>query len=160
MYMPTDSSQSQIATETIDAQSREVGVVYAKAFLAAAKKAGQTDPLVEEFDSFVNALRTLPKFEKVLSSAIVSHNDKAALLDRALKGKASAIVLNFLKVVSSHGRLNCLRGIQAAVREQNDAAHGRIPVKLTTASGIDDGLSQTITASPQPSQDDRLPLSL
>ena len=145
--MNLDPSQSEIAAEVIDVQSREVGAVYAKAFLAAAKTAGQTDALVDELDSFVNVLRALPKLEKVLSSSIVSHAEKSALLDRALKGKASATLLNFLKVVSSHGRLGCLRGIQAAARQQNDAAHGRIPVKLTTASGIDDGLTETIAAS-------------
>jgi F-type H+-transporting ATPase subunit delta len=150
--MPTQSSPPDAAADVIDADvidvgARQVGAVYAKAFLAAGQKSGQLAAVVEELESFVAALRTLPKFEKVLSSAIVSHADKVRLLDKAVGGKASLTVLNFLKVVSSHGRLDCLRGIQVAVREQYDAAEGRIPVKLTTAEPLEAGLAEKISAS-------------
>ena len=33
------------------------------------------------------------------------------MLDRVLGGQASPLLLNFLKVVSRHGRLDCLRAI-------------------------------------------------
>ena len=149
--MPAATAESSTAEPNADGPinvgARQVGAVYAKAFLATAEKAGQTDALVAELDALVELLRQMPKFQEVLFSRIVSSEDKERLLDQAIKGQASPTLLNFLKVVSRHGRLDCLRGIQAAAHEQNDAAQGRVPVGLATAGPIDDGLATKIAGT-------------
>jgi F-type H+-transporting ATPase subunit delta len=46
--------------------------------------------------------------------------------------------LNFLKVVSQHGRLDCLRVIQACLKEQYSQDQGRLEVLVTTATRLDE----------------------
>lgn len=108
--------------------------IYAKAFLGVTEKAGVTETAVAELDSFlVDVLNKLPNFEALLCSPRVSHEEKERILDRGFAGKMSATVLNFLKVVSRHNRLDCLRAIVRAVHQLLDQIRGRLEVLITTA---------------------------
>ena len=78
-----------------------------------------------------------PRLEAVFASILVSPEEKSALLDRMLKGRASAILLNFLKVVARHGRLDCLRAIHLQSHVVYDKLRNRIPVRLSTATPLD-----------------------
>jgi F-type H+-transporting ATPase subunit delta len=94
---------------------------------------------MEEFESFISdVLNKLPQLDSLLSSPRVAHSDKAAILDKTLAGKASDLFLNFLKVVSQHGRLDCLRVIQASLKEQYSQDQGRLEVLVTTATRLDE----------------------
>jgi F-type H+-transporting ATPase subunit delta len=146
--MPEDLSarDARLAVEIQpDVRAEQVAAVYAAALLGAAQRAAQTEPLLEEFDSFLaDVLGRFPAFEQILASAQVSHEEKVGILDRALGGLASTVLLNFLKVVSRHGRLDCLRPIHRRVHELYDQARGRIRVRLATAQPIPDALAQRI----------------
>ncbi len=120
--------------------------VYAEAFLGAARSAGVTDALLEEFDSLVaDLLDPHPDLEHVLASALVSHEEKVGILDRVLGGRAAPMLLNFLKVLSRHERLDLLRPVHRQVHERYDRLRGRVPVRLTTPVAIDDSLARNIT---------------
>jgi F-type H+-transporting ATPase subunit delta len=108
--------------------------IYAKAFLGVTEKAGITESAIEELDSFLHdVLDKLPNFEALLCSPRVTHEEKERILDRSFAGKMSVPVLNFLKVVSRHGRLDCLRSIVRSVHQLLDHLRGRIEVLITTA---------------------------
>jgi F-type H+-transporting ATPase subunit delta len=125
--------------------AQRIAAVYAEAFLGAAEDAGRIAPLLEEFDSFVaDVLDQVPGFEKVLASALVSHEEKAALLDRALTAQASREFLNFLKVVSRHGRLDLLREIHRQARALRERKLGQVRVVVTTAAPVQDDLAQRL----------------
>ena len=95
-----------------DVSVEHIADVYAQAFLEAAENARQTQALLAEFDSLISdVLDQYPKFDAVISSTMISHDEIAAVLDRVLGGRAAPLLLNFLKVVSRHGRLDCLRAI-------------------------------------------------
>lgn len=127
-----------------------VAGVYAKAFLGATEAAGQTEALVAELDSLVvDVLDQLPNLDTVLSSAMVAHADKVRLIDQALGGRASPVLLNLLKVVSAHGRLGILRQIRTAVQTQYDELRGRVRVQVRTATPIDDQLAARIAQTVQ-----------
>jgi F-type H+-transporting ATPase subunit delta len=118
-----------------DVGVEHVGDVYAKALLDAAEAVGQTAATIADFDAFLaEALDRFPKLEALLSSALISPDDKSGILDRTLAGRASPLLLNFLKVVARHGRLDCLRAIHRQVHVQYDRLRNRIPVTLTTAA--------------------------
>ena len=113
--------------------------VYAEAFLGAAQRAGQTEALLEEFDSILaDALGQFPALERVLASALVSHEEKTGILDRVFAGRVSPLLMNFLKVLSRHGRLDLLRPIHRCAHQQYDRLRGRIRVRLTTPVAIDE----------------------
>ena len=69
---------------------------------------GSKAGLVEELVSLGEVLNGSPRLEEVFRSALISHEDKEHMLDRVFGGRASPAVLNFLKVVSRHGRLELL----------------------------------------------------
>jgi F-type H+-transporting ATPase subunit delta len=127
---------------------QQLGGLYAKALLGASETAGTTEALLAEFDSLVHdVLDKLPAFESVLRSGLVSHEDKVKLIDKSLGGKASPLLLNFLKVLSSHGRLHALRSIHRAARALYDQMRGRKRVKVSTAAPLDGALEQRLRQS-------------
>jgi F-type H+-transporting ATPase subunit delta len=120
-----------------DVGVEHIGDVYAQGLLGAAEKAGQTAAVVEEFDALVEeVLNRFPRLECVWASALVSPDDKAGLIDRVLGGRLSPLLVNFLKVVARHGRLDCLRVIHAETRALYDKLKNRIHVRLTTAAPL------------------------
>jgi F-type H+-transporting ATPase subunit delta len=82
-------------------------------------------------------LDRFPKLEAILASTLVSPEDKSAMIDHLLKAQASATLVNFLKVVARHGRLDCLRAIHLQAHVVYDKLRNRIPVRLSTATPLD-----------------------
>ena len=84
----------------IDTDHQQLGAVYAKSLLAAAESAGETDRVLEEFDSLLDdVLAQLPKLRETLLSYRLKHEQKVELLDKAFGERMSKTLLNFLKVV-------------------------------------------------------------
>ena len=57
-----------------------------------------------------------PGVENVLGSALVSHEEKDGPVGRRLRRASSRRFLDFLKVLSRHGRLDCLRPVRRQAR--------------------------------------------
>jgi F-type H+-transporting ATPase subunit delta len=130
---------------------QHVGAVYAEAILGAAEAAGQTDSLLEEFDSLVaDVLDRYPDLERILASALISHEEKLGLLDRVFGAAASPLLLRSLKVISRHGRLDCLRAVHAQCHVLYDRLRGRVPVQLSTATAVDEALAAKIAEQLRP----------
>jgi len=127
-------ADSQSNSDTIDAGRQHLGTVYAKALLGAAEKAGQADVVVEELESIVaDVLAKLPQLEEALKSPRLTAEERLPMIEKAFGGRVSPTTLTFLKVVSNHGRLDCLRAIARAARKQLNVARGRVEVKVETA---------------------------
>jgi len=138
----------EAARRDADVGVEHIADVYAKALWGAAEKAGQVAPALEDFDAVVQELLdAFPQMEAVLGSALVSPDEKDGILDRLLAGRVSPLLLNFLKVVARHGRLDCLRAIHRRVHELEDERRGRIRVRLTTAAAVDGPMTRRITDS-------------
>jgi len=115
-----------------------VAVTYAKALLGALDGAGQTAVVLPQFDSFVGDVwKRLPDLAGVLSSGLVSPDEKAALIQKAVGGQAAPLLLNFLLVLAKHDRLAALPAIQAAVRSLLDQQRGVVRVKVITADPLE-----------------------
>src|SRR5262245_47764947 len=132
--------------DTIDASRQHLGTVYAKALLGAAEKAGQAEQVVEEVESLVqDVLNKLPQLDEVLKSPRLSHEERLPILDKAFGGRLSPTTLKFLKVVSKHGRLDCLRAIARAARKQLNTSRGRVEVIVESAHPLTSTLRERIT---------------
>lgn len=140
---------AEIAPESqaIDVGAQQVAALYAKAFLAAAEKSHQTDALVQELAGLADLFGQQPDFAAVLASALVSQEEKSQLLDKVLGGKVSDTLLDFLKVLSRHERLDLVRPIEREVVRMHDELRGRVLVHLRTATPVQDGLSQSLRNS-------------
>ena len=139
-------SDAQFAAEfDPDVGTERVAAVYAEALFGAAENAGAADAVLAEFDSLiVDVLDRHPKFAEILGSALIAHEEKVGILDRSFGSTASPLMLNFLKVVSRHGRLDCLRAINRQTHAVYDKARGRVPVELITAAPVSDTDAATI----------------
>ena len=126
--------------------AEHVADVYAKALLDTAERAGQTAAVIDELDAVMaDVIDPFPKLEVLLASVLVSPEEKSAVIDRVLKGRVSTILVNFLKVVARHGRLDCLRAIHCKLHVLYDVLRKRIPVRLTTATPLSPALAARIT---------------
>jgi F-type H+-transporting ATPase subunit delta len=130
---------------TFDSEREQVGKLYASALLRVTEKAGVSELTLEELASFVDdVLARSPKFAAVLASPRVAHEEKERLLDRAVGGTMNRPLLNFLKVASRHGRLDCLKEVLAAARKQFNELRGRVAVDVESAVPLDDALRAAI----------------
>lgn len=128
-------------TTVLDSAQQQLGSVYAEALLGAAEKSGKAEQVLGELQSVVeDVLQKLPTFDAVLRSPRVPHEEKARILDKAFKGKMSAELLNFLKVVSRHGRLESLRAINRAAQKLYHERMGRVEVLVRTAEPLPEEL--------------------
>jgi F-type H+-transporting ATPase subunit delta len=132
-------------SDRMDAGRQHLGTVYAKALLGAAERAGQADEVVDELESLVaDVLDKMPSLEELLKSPRLEHEERLPILDKAFGGKLSPTTLTFLKVVSKHGRLDCLRAIARAARKQLNATRGRVEVLVETAYPISSPIRERI----------------
>ena len=121
-----------------------LGAVYAKALLAVTEKSGSSHEVLGELEALVGrVLPQSPDFEEALASPRILPEEKAALLDRTLAGRVSDTLLDFLKVVGRHGRLDCIRQIREAARGEYNRMRNRLSVTATTAEPLSDAVSYT-----------------
>ncbi|MCA9208810.1 MAG: ATP synthase F1 subunit delta [Planctomycetales bacterium] len=131
----------------LDTGEQQLAKIYAKALLGATEKAGNTETVIAEFDSFVtDVLDRLPRMEAALGSPRVPHAAKEEMLNRAFEKSMTRELLNFLKVVSRHGRLVAIRAIRLAVHEQYNELRGRVRVQVQSAAPLDQPLLESLSA--------------
>lgn len=137
-------------SETGDIAKQQIAAVYVKALVGAAEKSGTTDQLVEEMDSLVDdVLQHFPGFEVTLGSPRLSPDEKIQLIDRVFEHRASNEMRTFLKVLSRHERLNCLREIRRELRHQHNLLRNKTEVEVTTAHELSDDLRGKIVGALQ-----------
>lgn len=97
--------------ETVmDVTAERLAHVYAQAFWGAALKQGDPTAAIDELRSVVTeALDKFPGLETILGSALIAPEEKKQLIDKVFGKQLSSTVLNFLKVLSAHDRLELLR---------------------------------------------------
>jgi len=131
-----------------DIDTQQVAKVYAKAFVGAAETAGKTDIAVTELSSLISdVLDKNSELERILASSFISQEEKAGILDRVFGKQASPMLLAFLKVLSNHGRLNCLRAVRVEVERLYQALRGQVEVTVQSATPLDAAMSKGLVES-------------
>lgn len=128
--------------ETVmDVAVEQLARVYAQAFMGVAGKLPDADGFVEELKSVVaDVLDRFPQLEKTLGSSLISLEQKEQTLDRVFGKNASPQVLNSLKVVSRHGRLDLLRPIVRQLEKLHREHSGMTDVEVRVAAELDASL--------------------
>ena len=123
--------------KTVDVGAQQVAAVYARALLASAEKAGLADSVVADYGHIVDEMLSAnPRFEAVMASQLVDHEDKVKIIDRVFSGRVAPLLVNFFKILSQHGRLELLRAVQAPLVEAFDKLRGRMRVDVITATPL------------------------
>jgi F-type H+-transporting ATPase subunit delta len=128
--------------ETVmDVTAERLAHVYAQAFWGAALKQPDPAAAVDELRAVVTgALDKFPGLEVILGSALVDPEQKKQLLDRVFGKQLSTTVLNFLKVLSAHDRLELLRLVVKESKQFLRDHLGQVEVDVRVAAPLDDKL--------------------
>lgn len=106
---------------------------YADALLALAEEQGISDRVESELADVVACIRADEAFAAYLSSPIVEKERRAALLEKAFRGRVSDLVLHTILVLNRKGAAELVplvhdRFVQALQRKRNE-----VEVHVTTA---------------------------
>lgn len=113
-----------------------IGRVWSQALLELATSTGQEEPLNAELAGLVELLDRQPAFEAFLSGPVADDEAKRAVLERALRGKASDLLVDALQVLRRKKRLDIVRAVATTYRQAWLARQGRVPVEVTTAAPL------------------------
>ncbi|MGP0068530.1 MAG: ATP synthase F1 subunit delta [Isosphaeraceae bacterium] len=129
----------------LDDESIAVARRYAEAFVNAAEKEGGAGPALEEIAEIeADVLKPFPRFAEILSSARVPTAEKDRMLLALFDGRASGLVLRFLRVLNRHSRLDLLRAVHREAQAIWDRRNRRIPVKVRSAVPLDEAQLQSL----------------
>lgn len=151
----TAATASTSVTEYPAVQS--VARVYAQGLLDAAAKHGEVDGVLEQLGSLIaDVLTPHPDFERLLCTQLTSQEEKLRLIDKVLASQGSPLLINSLKVMARHDRLDLLRQVQAAAILLNEQRQGKVRVRVTSAAPLSaealeslrQQLSQSLQADP------------
>ena len=117
----------------VNPKAEAVSRVYADALLDAAP-AGQAGAVVEELASFLAEIqKAKPEFLALLGSAMISGDEKTAVLKRAVVPFVSQTLGNFLCILAEHGRLELLSQILQTAQRRHEARSGQGRVLVQSA---------------------------
>ena len=114
-------------------QELSIARLYSRALLQLAEERSETESLLEELGGLVDYLDRNPELERFLASPLVDGEDRADLLERAFRGKASDLLVDGLQVVNRKGRLGLLRGIAEGYRIEHRELRGMVEARVRTA---------------------------
>lgn len=121
---------------------RQAGVarVWSDAIARLAAEAGSEDQLLAELEGLVAMLDHESGLEALLASPIVDDAAKRALLERAFRGRTSDLFVDLLQVLRQKGRLDLLRALATAYRDEWLRRRQRVEVLVTSAVPLGDAL--------------------
>jgi len=121
-------------------QQAAVARIWSDSLAKLAAAAGREDEVLAELESLVELLDRKPEFESLLASPIVDREAKRRLLESLLRGKASDLLVDALQVMRRKGRLELLRALAAAYREEWLRRRHRVEVRIVSAVPLDETL--------------------
>jgi ATP synthase F1 delta subunit len=111
--------------------------VYARALFEAAQERGRLQPVREELDDFVAAVRDVPELRELLRNPQLDPRAKRAALEGLLEG-ADELVRNLLLLSLEKRRAGQIEEIHREFERLVAAEERRLTVELTTARELSD----------------------
>lgn len=111
-----------------------IATVYAEALLNVAEMRGQAEAVGQELDSLVHGLfAASPELEAFLANPAVHRRRKIAVIDKAIAGKCSTLMEDFLRLLCRHDRLTHLRIIAVSFHALRDRLAKRMRILVESA---------------------------
>lgn len=125
----------------LDTGAEQLGKTYARALVAAANQAGATDQIMGQLQQLADeVLSANPALQAAFASPRVSEEEKTRVIDRLLGDSFHPVLIKFLKVMATRGRLGYVAAVRAAAEEIHDDMMGRVVASVKTAVPLDDAL--------------------
>ena len=121
--------------------SRFRAMPYAKALFEVVQDQcpERKEEVIEELEGVASALEAVPDFERVLVTPVVDTETKTVILDQVLDSlEIAQPVRRFIHVVQRHYRMQHMRDIANAYRDQVDRELGRLRAHIELATTYDE----------------------
>ena len=130
----------------LDTGAEQLGKTYARALLGAAKTAGVVDQVIEQLGQLVDEyLESSPQLRAAMASPRIDEDEKVRVIDRIFADEFDPVLVKFLKVMGSRGRLGYVKAVRDAADEIHDEMLGRVTASVQTAIPLDDALRAQIS---------------
>lgn len=126
------------------AGERSLARVWSDAAFRLAASQGAEDAVLEEWRGLVELLDRDPQLEAVLSSPLVTSEEKRRLIEKGFRGQASDLFVDTLQVLGRKGRLGLLRPVADAFREAWMVSKRQVEVSVTSAVPLTPELRQSL----------------
>src|SRR4051794_32189857 len=114
-----------------------VAQAYAKALLELAdERHSSSSEIGRELGDLRIVVEADNAFRLYLADPSISHERRGGVLERALSGKISPLLYNFLRLLNEKGRLSLLTQIAEAYQAMLDEKLGKVEVDLTVAQKL------------------------
>ena len=118
---------------------------YAEALVNAAQKEGPVDPMLDELNEVEDdVLKPFPRSPRCWLRRGCRGPSKDRILLEVFDGRASSLVLRFLRVLNRHDRFGLLGAIRREAQSIWDRRNRRIPVRVRSAVPLDDEQLQAL----------------
>jgi F-type H+-transporting ATPase subunit delta len=124
---------------------KSIDLVYAAALLDLAEESKQLDEIAAEVAQLEGIGTTEPALTNLLSSRVLSVEERAAVLERIFKGRISDLFYRFLQVVNAKERLDTMPGILRAFKKLVQDRHGVVEVVAHVALELDAAQAQQVS---------------
>lgn len=121
-----------------------VAVVYAEALHQLAEARGVADEVLGELRWLADQIGEKPDLARFVSSPMIDAKERAASLDKMLRGKLSDTTVDGLQVINRKGRLAILPAIALAYADRHRDVRGMVDVEVVTAKAVSDGTKDRI----------------
>ena len=111
-----------------------------------AEEAKKEELLLSQLEDLCELMQENPQFLQLLSSPMVSKEERAKLIDEAFEGRIDLYLLNFLKILSEGGRAQHLSQIEKEYRELYYLRENIEEVVATTAVPMTQEQKEKLTA--------------
>jgi ATP synthase F1 delta subunit len=121
----------------------EIGQVYARALFEAAVENGELDEIQQQLAVWADALATNKNLQTFFFSPRFSPAEKKEAIRRIIEG-GNEHFLNFLELLAERHRLPATFRIRRTFDEMWREEHKMLPVEVTSAIELDEGLIRSI----------------
>ena len=125
---------------TVNDREMALARVYSKAMLGLADEVGEADELLAELQELARSLDQNPELERFLTSPLVEDEDRAKVLEKLFRGRASDLMVDSLQVVNRKGRLSLVRAIVEGYRIEHRDLRGIADARVRTAVPLSEAL--------------------
>lgn len=131
----------------IDDRNLGLGRLYARALLDLAEEQGSAGELLDELAELARYVEGNPELVDLFASPFVEGADRARMLEKVFRGRASDLLVDALQVINRKGRLGSLRTIAEAYRQELRDRRGQVDVFVRTAVPLSGDLRARLSES-------------
>jgi F-type H+-transporting ATPase subunit delta len=136
--MPDQRLKTRPDSVLEDPGALAVAGLYARSYLTAAQQNSIQQPQ-DEINSFVDeVLVGYPEFAELLTSDVISREDKLGVVERIIVPRSSEFFANFVRVLIRHGRFGLIPLIRRVMVKIQEEAAGKRRVGVRTARSLSD----------------------